>query len=304
MRVKQCFAVNIRGKRLASRAFFIADFVRISPIMASTDNNIFELAYECLLQKDPGKKISLVNALYQRLNNDELDLSSKTPVLQITIPGRPDKPELVNPSDVPRRGFNSKIARVRLVHAIAHIEFNAINLALDVVYRFQDMPRQFYIDWMQVAAEEAKHFSLLERYLKNSESYYGAYAAHNGLWEMALKTHHDVMIRLALVPRVLEARGLDVTPGMINRLKKADDIDLVSILEIIHKEEIGHVRIGSIWFSYVCKQRDLDSESTFSDILDEYMTNASFGPFDFPSREKAGFTKQEMQNLVARTNHN
>lgn len=271
--------------------------------MASTDNNIFELAYECLLQKDPGKKISLVNTLYERLNNDELKLSSRIPVLKIIIPGRPDKPELVSPSDVPRRGFDSQIARIRLVHAIAHIEFNAINLAIDAVYRFRDMPRQYYIDWMQVATEEAKHFSLLEHYLKNNDSYYGAYAAHNGLWEMAIKTDHDVMVRMALVPRVLEARGLDVTPGMINRLNKTDDIDLVSILEIIHKEEIGHVRTGTSWFNFVCEQRGLDSELAFSDILDEYMANASFGPFDFPSREKAGFTKQEMQNLIARASH-
>ena len=270
--------------------------------MSISTNNLFDLAYACLMQKDPGQKNTLVNTLYQRLNDNELNFDENDTVLKIDIPGRPDKPELVKPSDVPRRGFDSTIARVRLVHAIAHIEFNAINLALDAVYRFQAMPRQYYLDWMRVAAEEAKHFSLLEEYLKNNESYYGEYAAHNGLWEMALTTDHDVLIRMALVPRVLEARGLDVTPGMIDRLKKVKDTDLVAILEIIHKEEIGHVLIGTRWFNYVSEQRGLDSESSFSDILDEYMKDSSFGPFDIDSREKAGFTKREMKGLMLRTN--
>ena len=270
--------------------------------MSVLNNNLFELSHECLLQKKPDEKVLLVNALFERLNNDELNFNATTEVIKIITPGRPDKPELVSPSDVPRRGFDSQIARVRLVHAITHIEFNAINLALDAVYRFQDMPRQYYIDWMQVAAEEAKHFSMLEKYLISNDSYYGEYAAHNGLWEMALRTDHDVMTRMALVPRVLEARGLDVTPGMIKRLKKADDETLVSILEVIHKEEIGHVRIGTCWFNYVSEQRGLDSEVAFSDILDKYMKDSSFGPFDMDSREKAGFTKQEMQDLMSRTN--
>ena len=269
--------------------------------MSKLNNNLFQLAYECLLQKDVEKKIRLVNTLFDRLNSNELNFDSSVSVLQTIVPGRPDKPELVAPSDVPRRGFDSKIARVRLVHAIAHIEFNAINLAMDAVYRFQAMPPQYYVDWMSVAVEEAKHFSLLEQYLNDNESCYGEYAAHNGLWEMAIKTDHDVVIRMALVPRVLEARGLDVTPGMIGRLKKVNDKELVSILEIIHKEEIGHVRIGTTWFNYVCEQRELNAEASFSNILDEYMKGSSFGPFDDESRKQAGFTKLEMQDLMTRT---
>ena len=272
--------------------------------MSSLKENLFDLTYSCLMQKDPDEKVSLVNTLHQRLNNNELNLNVTNNVVPINIPGQPDKPQLVNPSQVPKRGFNSPIARVRLTHAITHIEFNAINLALDAVYRFQDMPLQYYLDWMQVAVEEAKHFGLLATYLKNNESYYGQYAAHNGLWEMAQKTDHDVLVRMALVPRVLEARGLDVTPGMINHLKKVNDKALIAILEIIHNEEIGHVRIGSFWFNYICEQRAMDSESTFSNILDEYMKGASFGPFEFDSREKAGFTKQEMKDLMLRaSNH-
>jgi len=269
-------------------------------IMNVSSNNLFDLAYECISEKIPDEKIALVNMLYRRINNDELKVNSATTEMKIITPGRPEKPLLVAPSEVPRRGFDSQISRVRLVHAITHIEFNAINLALDAVYRFRGMPNQYYSDWMQVAAEEAKHFSLLEQYLKNNDSYYGEYAAHNGLWEMAIKTDHDVMIRMALVPRVLEARGLDVTPGMIGRLRIAKDDALVAILEIIHTEEIGHVRIGSSWFNYVCEQRGLDPETSFSDILDEYMEDSSFGPFDLESREKAGFTKREMHDLMLR----
>lgn len=264
-------------------------------------DNLFDLVYECILEKQPDVKITSVNTLFKRFDNDELSFTNDNAVQQIVIPGRPDKPALVLPADVPRRGFNSQIARIKLAHAIVHIEFNAINLALDAVYRFRDMPHQYYRDWMQVAVEEAKHFVLLENYLKDNGSSYGAYDAHNGLWEMAIKTEESVMIRMALVPRVLEARGLDVTPGMIDRLNEVADHDLVSILQVIHEEEIGHVRIGTCWFNYACQQQGIDPEISFSNILDEHMKDSSFGPFDFDSRQQAGFTKQEMQDLMSRT---
>lgn len=264
-------------------------------------NNLFDLTYDCILEKDPLKKAASVKALFSQFENHPLDLTKSTDVLQIVVPGRPDKPELVEPSKVPRRGFDSAIARVRLVHAIAHIEFNAINLALDAVYRFQDMPEAYYRDWLQVAAEEAKHFLLLQDYLVENNACYGEYAAHNGLWEMALKTDHDVMVRMALVPRVLEARGLDVTPGMIQRLRTVGDAPLVSILELIHREEIGHVKIGTCWFNYACERQFLKPDEAFSNILDEYMQGVTFGPFDLESREKAGFSKQEMMDLMTRT---
>ncbi|XP_014680055.1 PREDICTED: uncharacterized protein HI_0077-like, partial [Priapulus caudatus] len=134
-----------------------------------------------------------------------------------------------------------------LIHAVTHIEFNAINLALDALYRFQHMPRDFYIDWLQVAAEEAHHFSLLRQRLEKMGYHYGDMPAHNGLWEMTVATDHDVLTRMALVPRVLEARGLDVTPGMMERLKKVDDQETVDILTLILRDEIGHVAIGSRW---------------------------------------------------------
>jgi uncharacterized ferritin-like protein (DUF455 family) len=223
--------------------------------------------------------------------------ASDMPV-RIPTPGRPPRPHLVHPRKVPKRGFNSRQGLIKLAHAIAHIEFNAINLALDAVYRFRHMPKPYYSDWLRVAAEEASHFMMLERYLKENASYYGDYAAHNGLWEMALKTDHDVMVRMALVPRVLEARGLDVTPGMIARLKTAGEQELVDILEIIHREEIGHVLIGTRWFKFSCEQRNLPPCETFTGLLDEYMKGAVQGPFDEESRLKAGFTEDELEQLL------
>jgi len=199
---------------------------------------------------------------------------------------------------VPKRGFNSKQGLVKQAHAIAHIEFNAINLALDAVYRFRSMPHEFYADWLRVAAEESSHFLMLATYLENNESQYGDYDAHNGLWEMALKTDNDVMVRMALVPRVLEARGLDVTPGMIRKLIKVGEQPLVDILKVIHKEEIGHVLIGTRWFNFTCQQRGLSSIEVFTELLDEYMNGVMQGPFDEDSRIQAGFTEDEMQQLI------
>ena len=214
--------------------------------------------------------------------------------------GRPKNPELVDARDVPRRNFNSLKGRLTLVHAIAHIEFNAINLALDAVYRFQDMPEQYYRDWCRVAAEEALHFSMLSAYLESHGMSYGDLPAHNGLWEMAVKTDFDVLVRMALVPRVLEARGLDVTPTMIKKLKAIGDTELVDILEKIFIDEIGHVKIGSHWFNTLCKQRNLEPQKTFLQLIDQYMQGAKFGPFETEARIKAGFTTEEMQKLLDR----
>ena len=184
-----------------------------------------------------------------------------------------------------------------MVHAIAHIEFNAINLALDAVYRFRDMPQQYYSDWLRVADEEALHFTLLNDYLISKGASYGDYAAHNGLWEMAVKSDHDVLVRMALVPRVLEARGLDVTPGMINRLEQAGDTETAAILEIILDEEVRHVEIGTRWFRHCCEAEQLDPDETFLGLLAEHFSGGIRGPFNLPARFRAGFTEREMKAL-------
>ena len=271
--------------------------------MTDVENNLFDRALACLLVDDPDQKASCTRALYRRWRDNELDSVSYDPPASIPSPGRPQRPHLVDPRSVPKRGFKSPRGLLRLAHAITHIEFNAINLALDAVYRFREMPDAYYSDWLRVAAEESSHFLMLKDYLQANGATYGDFDAHNGLWEMALKTDHDVMVRMALVPRVLEARGLDVTPGMIDKLGKAGERQLVEILEIIHTEEIGHVRIGTRWFNYVCHQRGLSSHMMFTELLNDYMKGVIQGPFDQESRLKAGFTEEELQYLVKISDH-
>jgi len=266
--------------------------------MADIKNNLFEQALACIELDNPFDKASTAQALYERWTNGELVAVSTGQPVRIVVPGRPERPRLVDPRKVPKRGFKSRQGLLRLVHAITHIEFNAINLALDAVYRFRDMPLEYFSDWLQVAAEESRHFLMLESFLADNGAGYGDYDAHNGLWEMALKTDHDVMVRMALVPRVLEARGLDVTPGMISKLAAEGERRLVEILQIIHREEIGHVRIGTHWFTHACRQRSLSPQKVFTDLLDDHMKGAIHGPFDEASRIQAGFTEDELQYLV------
>ena len=266
--------------------------------MTQTNSNLFEAALYCLSISRPFEKASATRTLYKQWLGDEIDAESLNEPERILNPGRPARPRLVDPRQVPKRGFNSRQGLMKLAHAIAHIEFNAINLALDAVYRFRGMPHDFYTDWLRVAAEESNHFEMLAEYLENNDAHYGDYDAHNGLWEMALKTDHDVMVRMALVPRVLEARGLDVTPAMISKLRKAGEQQLVDILKVIHKEEIGHVLKGTRWFNYACEQKALSPRIVFTDLLDQHMNGAILGPFDEDSRVRAGFSEDEMQHLV------
>ena len=261
--------------------------------------NLFQRALACLLLDDPKQKVEATLSLQKDWVARKLESIMLTDVVPLPIPGRPEKPELVDARDVPRRNFASLKGRLTLVHAIAHIEFNAINLALDAVYRFQEMPEQYYTDWIRVAAEEAKHFTMLSDYLESHGMSYGDLPAHNGLWEMAVKTDSDVLVRMALVPRVLEARGLDVTPGMIKKLQSTGDTRLIEILQIIFDEEIGHVKIGTHWYKTLCEQRGLESEQTFLQLIEKYMQGAKFGPFETEARLAAGFTHKEMKSLLS-----
>jgi len=252
------------------------------------------------MECDPVKKIMSTQTLNKHVAESEaIHRGGEAVSLEsILIPGRPDKPELVDPKAVKHRKLTTPEGRAGLVHAVAHIEFNAINLALDAVYRFRGMPDQYYRDWVLVAAEESKHFNLLQGRLETLGYHYGDLPAHNGLWEMAVKTDHDVLIRMALVPRVLEARGLDVTPGMIKRLQQVDDTETVEILNIILEEEIGHVAIGSHWFHYCCKNSGLEPDSTFRDLLNQYMGGGLRGPLHTEARLQAGFSQRELEQLV------
>ena len=271
--------------------------------MNNENQNLFDAALACLLVEQPHEKIQQVRDLNEQWLAGRLSQCSLNEVKPIIKPGRPELPKLINPREVPRRGFNSESARIKLVHAITHIEFNAINLALDAVYRFRDMPEQYYTDWLNIAVEEALHFSLLEEYLHAKNSFYGACDSHNGLWEMAIKTDHDVMVRMALVPRVLEARGLDVTPGMIKKFAGIGEQELVDILNVIQRDEIGHVERGSYWFNELCRQRLLSASKTFHQLLDEYMEESMFDSLNEEARMEAGFSKQELIELAARNRH-
>jgi uncharacterized ferritin-like protein (DUF455 family) len=260
---------------------------------------LFEASAECLALADPQAKCAAVSALAEAAERDEFHWDVDLPVEPITAPGRPSKPELVDPPRVPRRRLGSDEGRAALVHAIAHIEFNAINLALDAVYRFRGMPRQYYVDWISVAKDEARHFLLLRSRLAQLGRRYGDFPAHNGLWEMAVKTADSCLVRMALVPRVLEARGLDVTPGMIQRLRTAGDEETISVLEVILQEEVRHVAIGTQWFNFCCEQDNEDPTETFLALLQSHFTGSIRGPFNLEARAEAGFTADEMKALMA-----
>jgi uncharacterized ferritin-like protein (DUF455 family) len=260
---------------------------------------IFESMAKCLAISLPADKCSAVTDLCLAVRIGNFEFDPHTPVTPIGVAGHPEKPVLVNPSKVRRRRLGSEEGRAALVHAITHIEFNAINLALDAAFRFRDMPQQFYLDWISVAEDEARHFQLLSTRLQLMGFSYGDFPAHNGLWEMAQRTADDCMKRMALVPRVLEARGLDVTPGMIERLKAVGDDETVRILRIILEEEIRHVEIGSHWFRICCDQRGLEPESTFLDLLKEHFSGSLRGPFNIPARMQAGFSQREMDAIAS-----
>lgn len=259
--------------------------------------SLFKRAEQCLKACKPSEKISLSYETEAAWKDKHLSLEKVSPILSFDEPGRPEKPELVAPRELNRRKITTEEGHAALIHSICHIEFNAINLGWDAVYRFQDMPEGFYDDWIKVAKEEACHYELLSQHLNSLGYEYGDFSAHNGLWESALITAFDPMVRMALVPRVLEARGLDVTPGIVKKLKGIGDKKAVDILAIVHRDEIGHVEIGTKWFRYLCEQRGLNSEQIFKELIEKYMKGTLRGPFDHDVRKQAGFTEEELLYL-------
>ncbi|MDG4866470.1 ferritin-like domain-containing protein [Guyparkeria sp. 1SP6A2] len=258
-----------------------------------------ERAGQVLRENDPRIKAEGVRALYQAAMaapDAELTLPPTT-IEPVPDPGRPERPELVAPRDVPRRGPASPEGRASMAHSFAHIEFNAMNIGLDACYRFDAMPADFYRDWLSVARDEAKHFELLQDYLAERSYGYGHFPAHASLWETVHGTEHDVLVRMALIPRVLEARGLDVTPGIQRKLAQYDDQPLIDILDVIYTEEIQHVEIGTRWFRFACEQRGVDPRATFRELLQQYMAGRIRGPYDEVGRKAAGFSDGEMQDL-------
>lgn len=257
-------------------------------------------AKRCLDATDPAEKLKLTRDTWLALQTGHLRAEPASPPPEpIGAPGRPLRPLLVNARQVPQRGLGSAEGRAALVHAVAHIEFNAINLAWDAVYRFRGKPDDYYRDWASCANDEGRHFSMLSGRLAELGHAYGDFDAHDGLWAMAEKTAHSDTARMALVPRVLEARGLDVTPGMIDRLRQLGDTRTVEILEVILREEVAHVAAGTRWYRHCCERDGVDPADTFFDLLREYMGVSLRGPFNLPARREAGFDERELEQLLA-----
>ena len=253
-----------------------------------------EAALQVLQMPDPAAKAVAARALF-----------ADPPVLDTArvfsfagpLPGRPPRPRLVAPADVPRRSPFTPEGRAALLHSVAHIEFNAINLALDAVWRFAGMPEAFYRDWLRVAAEEALHFTLLAGHLATLGHAYGDFDAHDGLWTMAEKTAGDIVARMALVPRTLEARGLDATPPMQARLARAGDPRAVEILDVILRDEVGHVAIGNRWYGWLCEREGLDPVAHYAVLAARHGAPRLKPPFNLPARKAAGFSDAELAAL-------
>ncbi|RJG00225.1 ferritin-like domain-containing protein [Noviherbaspirillum sedimenti] len=247
---------------------------------------------------DPAQKAAGVAALRTAWQEGTVALAAAVQ-LQPTqrIPGRPAQPQLIAPRALKHRSMTSVEGRAALIHALAHIEFNAINLALDALWRYAGMPADYYADWLQVAAEEALHFSLLAAHLQTLGFAYGDFPAHDSLWEMAQKTEGDILARMALVPRTLEARGLDATPAVRAKLAQAGDHAAAAILDIILRDEIGHVAIGNRWYGWLCGQRGLDPLAAYAQLAAIHKAPPLRGPFNLAARRQAGFTEAELAQL-------
>jgi uncharacterized ferritin-like protein (DUF455 family) len=256
-------------------------------------------AARCLSAADPDAKVRLTHETAARIRAGALRRAADIAWTPAAAPGRPTRPELVAPRDLPKRGLDVPEGRAALVHAVAHIEFNAINLAWDAVQRFPAMPAAFALDWARVADDEARHFAMLRQRLRELGYDYGDFPAHDGLWQMAEATAGDALARMALVPRVLEARGLDVTPGMIARLERVGDEATAACLQVILREEVEHVAIGSRWFRWLCEQRGLPPQATYFRLLAEHMGGRIRCPLNREARLAAGFDEAELNQLEA-----
>ena len=259
---------------------------------------IRQIALHALCEPDPQLKVAITTVLYAQAAT--LSIANNICKEPTKLPGCPAKPELRRHLDVPKRSPYTLQGLAALVHAVCHIEFNAINLALDAVWRFPNMPRGYYLDWVRVAKEEAHHFSLLSAQLESMGYQYGDFAAHTGLWDMTDKTKTDITARMALVPRTLEARGLDATPPMQAKLRKVaspDALRVVDILEVILQDEVGHVAIGNHWYRWLCKRDGLDPVAHFKLLIKQYDAPRVRPPFNEAARRKAGFTNEEILAL-------
>ncbi|RMX02656.1 DUF455 family protein [Corticibacter populi] len=257
-------------------------------------------ALEILQMRDAAGKAHAASQLYAQRAQWPLDPQRAIAPAGPVQPGMPPGLQLLPHTDVARRSPATLAGRAVLVHAIVHIEFNAINLALDAVWRFAGMPPAYYEDWLKVAAEEARHFQLLAAQLQAMGHDYGDFPAHQGLWSMCEKTSGDILARMALVPRTLEARGLDATPLIQRKLRQVDTADahaVNAVLDIILREEVGHVAIGNHWYRWLCQQRDLEPVALYPQLVAQYEAPRPKAPLNIAARRAAGFTEEELRYL-------
>jgi len=257
-------------------------------------NNIFDFAEACLHRTDIDEKILLTEQAWQLYQQDKLVFNNTSEPKSINLVCFPKQPLLLAPKFMARRKLGTLAGIQAFYHALAHIEFIAIYLAWDILYRFRGMPREFYQNWLQVAQEEAIHFNLIRTHLRKQGIDYGDLPAHQGLWEHAQDTSHDILARLAIIPRCMEARGLDVTPSMIEKVRSIKDQEGVQILERILHDEQQHVQFGSHWFHYLCQEQQLNADQKFQKLILKYYKSKPKGPFNTEMRMQAGFSATEL----------
>jgi uncharacterized ferritin-like protein (DUF455 family) len=261
-------------------------------------NNLFEIAEVCLQSSGIAEKLDLSHHAKSLMEAGRLDLSGKNTVKPISAVQFPNKPVLLELRFMPNRKLTSPEGIIAFFHAIAHVEFMAISLAWDLLYRFRGLPEQFYQDWLTVADEEAQHFELIQQHLRGLQVKYGDLPAHGGLWDHAVETAGDVLARLAMVPRCMEARGLDVTPTIINKFAAIGDKAGVAILNRILTDEVKHVERGSYWFKNLCDQQGFDPDRHYQTLINQYYRGGKpKGPFNRNLRKQAGFTDAEIDWL-------
>lgn len=258
-----------------------------------------------LTAKTPSKKIELFSDFYNAYKEGSVFFEKDFLALVLKKPSYNPFCKIIAPQNVPKRkNLTSQEGQINLLHAIAHIEYSAIDLALDGAYRFVGLPKSYYDDWLEVADDEIRHFLMLEKLLEELSSHYGDVAVHNALFEASQKTQ-TLLERMAVVPRYLEANGLDATPLILKKLKKLPKNDMVEkivdTLTIILDEEIDHVRKGDVWFSYACEQEQQE-KSIYFEIIKKYYPRGFLRPNDLnlEARKEAGFSCSELKHMAKR----
>jgi uncharacterized ferritin-like protein (DUF455 family) len=259
--------------------------------------SVFAWAERILCAAEIDAKVGLTFEAAERYRRGQLGLCADALPLPISEARFPERPPWVDPRNLPKRKLTTIGGRVALLHSVAHIEFSAIQLAWDHLYRFRGMPDEYYWDWLSVAEEEARHFQMIRERLDQLGADYGDLPVHGGLWGLACETADDVLARMALVPRFMEARGLDVTPGIMERLDAVGDVASNARLQVILDEEVGHVALGSKWFHWEASRRGVDAEQAYFELLEKHLNGQTRGPFNGPLRLKAGFSESELLRL-------